>query len=71
MAMYGVATHPLIEELEDQNFTYKWYDLFGFVSLYRIHKAIEFHQEKILQKIRKEKQEQARAETLAIKDLMK
>ena len=30
----------------------------------------EFHQEKILQKIRKEKQEQARAKKLAIKDLI-
>ena len=36
------------------------------------HKAIdaEFHQRKYLQKIRNEKQEQARAKTLAIKDLI-
>ena len=36
------------------------------------HNAIdaEFHQEKILQKIRKEEQEQARAKKLAIKDLI-
>ena len=36
------------------------------------HNAIdaEFHQEKIFQKIRKEKQEQARAKKLAIKDLV-
>ena len=46
-------------------------DLFGFVSRYRmITLTQEFHQEKILQRIRKEKQEQARAKKLAIKDLI-
>ena len=25
MAMYGVATHPLMYMLEDQNLTHKWY----------------------------------------------
>ena len=32
MAMYGVATLPLIDMLEDQNLTHKWYADDGYVA---------------------------------------